>query len=45
MLAGWPVCGTGDFAYKVVREGNHTRDLKLITCKKCLNKAKHLIAY
>jgi len=38
MLPGWPVCGSGDFAYKVRDEGNQTAHVDLVTCKKCLSK-------
>jgi hypothetical protein len=38
MLPGWPVCGSGDFAYKVVDDGNHTHLIGAVTCKKCLKK-------
>ncbi len=35
MLAGWPVCGSGDFAVKVRSDGNQTTDINQETCKKC----------
>ncbi len=38
MLAGWPVCRSGDFAYKVREEGNHTAEINSVTCKRCLKK-------
>jgi len=38
MLPGWPVCGSGDFAYKVRDDGNQTPDVNSVTCKKCLSK-------
>lgn len=35
MLPGWPVCGSGDFAYKVRNEGNQSYDRIDVTCKGC----------
>ena len=40
MLAGWPVCGSGDFAFKVRKEGNQTADVDAVTCKRCIKKMK-----
>ena len=40
MLAGWPVCGSGDFAVKTRAKGNQTRDINSVTCKKCLKLVK-----
>ena len=36
MLPGWPVCGSGDFAFKVQEEGNQTYYTNVVTCKRCL---------
>lgn len=38
MLPGWPCCGSGEFAFQVRRDGNHTRDVNAVTCGKCLKK-------
>ncbi len=38
MLAGWPVCGSGEFAIRVKREGNQTDEINSVTCKKCIKK-------
>jgi|GEM_PF-5748878 len=38
MLAGWPVCGSGDFAVKVRTDGNQTDEINSVTCKKCIKK-------
>lgn len=35
MLPGWSCCGSGEFAEKVAREGNQTRVVEDVTCKKC----------
>lgn len=40
MLAGWPVCGSGDFAFKVRANGNQTRDINAVTCKRCISRMK-----
>jgi hypothetical protein len=34
--AGWPVCKSGDGAYKVQRQGNLTREIDAVTCRRCL---------
>lgn len=36
MLPGWPVCGSGDFAFKVRAAGNQSQNIKDVSCKKCL---------
>jgi hypothetical protein len=36
MLPGWPVCGTGNFAYRTRAAGNQTAVIIDVTCKKCL---------
>ncbi len=40
MLPGWPVCGSGDFAYKVQAAGNQSSNMNNVTCKKCLKLLK-----
>ncbi len=40
MLPGWPVCGSGDFAYKVRKKGNYTQYINGVTCRRCINKMK-----
>lgn len=36
ILGGWAACCSGRVAEAVRRDGNHTLDPKLVTCKKCL---------
>lgn len=36
MLKGWPCCCSGITAMQIKEEGNQTRDLEKVTCKKCL---------
>ena len=40
MLPGWPVCGSGDFAFKVRAQGNHTEYVNSVSCKRCIKKMK-----
>ena len=35
-LAGWPACGSGDFARDLAREGDQSDDIADVTCKRCL---------
>lgn len=35
--AGWPVCKSGDAAYKVRDQGNQTTVIEMVTCKRCLS--------
>lgn len=36
VLSGWAICKTGDAAWAVRREGNHTKDGAAVTCRACL---------
>jgi len=41
-LAGWAPCCTGDRAFAVREQGNHTYDRSRVTCGKCIKQlARH----
>lgn len=41
-LAGWAPCCTGDKAFAIRKQGNHTYDRAAVTCKACLKQlARH----
>lgn len=45
VLAGWAVCCSGDKAYAVRANGNHTYDRAKVTCTKCLSVLEKSDAY